>query len=246
MVMKMKIEADLHTHSVASGHAYSTVSELALAAAERGLKMIAITDHGPAIPGGPHLYHFSNLKVLPEYLHGVRLLKGVEANISSNGEIDLPEEILRQLDFVTAGIHTFANYDNTTMEEHTAATIAAMRNPYVMMITHPENAFFPVDIEAIVKAAAEYKVILELNASSFDKFRFGKRGDVEKVLKMCRLAREYGVPLCLNSDAHIHLDVGNIEPLAEIINMAGLKKEDVLNTSVETIERFLAEKKTVG
>ena len=67
----------------------------------------------------------------------------------------------------------------------------------------------------------------------------------EKVLKMCRLAREYGVPLCLNSDAHIHLDVGNIEPLAEIINMAGLKKEDVLNTSVETIERFLAEKKTV-
>ena len=71
----MKIEADLHTHSVASGHAYSTISELALAAAERGLKMIAITDHGPAIPGGPHLYHFSNLKVLPEYLHGVRLLK---------------------------------------------------------------------------------------------------------------------------------------------------------------------------
>ena len=63
---------------------------------------------------------------------------------------------------------------------------------------------------------------------------------------MCRLAREYGVPLCLNSDAHIHLDVGNIEPLAEIINMAGLKKEDVLKPSVETIERFLAERRRSG
>ncbi|NLJ84314.1 MAG: phosphatase [Halanaerobiaceae bacterium] len=241
----MKIEADLHTHTVASGHAYSTVSELALAAAEKGLKMIAITDHGPAMPGGPHLYHFSNLKILPDYLHDVRILQGVEANISSDGEIDLPEEILKQLDFVTAGIHAHANYDNTDMEEHTAATIAAMKNPRVMMITHPENAYFPVDMEAVVEAAAKYKVILELNASSFDRFRYGKRGDVGKVLEMCRLAREYGVPLCLNSDAHFHLDVGNIEPLAEIIDKAGLRKEDVLNTSAEAVERFLAEKKTV-
>lgn len=74
--------ADLHTHTIASGHAYSTVTENAHAAAQRGLKVLAITDHGPLMPGAPHPYYFGNLKVIPEYLYGVRILRGIEANVT--------------------------------------------------------------------------------------------------------------------------------------------------------------------
>ena len=78
----MKLVADLHTHTVASGHAYCSVNEMAQAAADVGLEMIAITDHGPNMPGGPHLYHFGNIHVVPSVIAGARVLKGVEANIA--------------------------------------------------------------------------------------------------------------------------------------------------------------------
>ena len=74
----MRILMDLHTHTVASGHAYSTIMENAKAAAEKGLEGIAMTDHGPAMPGGAHLYHFWNLTALPQQIAGVRVLRGVE------------------------------------------------------------------------------------------------------------------------------------------------------------------------
>ncbi|MFP4662562.1 MAG: phosphatase [Halanaerobiales bacterium] len=235
----MKLEADLHMHTIASGHAYSTITEMALAAAGKGLKIIAMTDHGPLLPGGPHEYHFGNIKVLPEYIHGVRVLKGVESNIINDGSLDLDEERLDMLDFVAAGIHYDAGYNNRTMEEHTTATITAIKNPRVRMITHPANLYYPVDLQAVVKAAAENNVILEVNASSFDTHRYGKRGSLEKTVEMCKLAREYKVPLSLNSDAHYYVDVGNIEPLTQVIKEADLKEKDVINCSAEAVEEFL-------
>lgn len=238
----LRIEADLHTHTVASGHAYSTVTEMARAAAEKGLKLIAITDHGPAMPGGPHEYYFGNLSVLPEEIFGVRILKGIEANIQSNGELDLPEKRLKQLDFVAAGIHRYAGYENTSKTEHTEATIRAIKNPLVKMITHPANLYFPVDLLAVVQAAAEYEVILEVNASSFDRFRLGKRGSKELSVKLCCLAKRYGVLLSLNSDAHFHRDVGNIETLSPVIKEAKLSERDIINSSFDLVEAFISRK----
>ncbi|MFW6022557.1 MAG: phosphatase [Halanaerobiaceae bacterium] len=236
----MKIEADLHMHTIASGHAYSTITEMAKAAAEKGIKMIAITNHGPLMPGGPHIYHFANLKVLPKYIHGVRVLKGVEANILSEGSIDIGEERLETLEFIAAGIHYDAGYDNKTKEEHTAATIEAIKNPSVNMITHPANLYYPIDLLAVVQAAAEHNVILEVNASSFDDYRVGKRGSIERTVEMCNLAREYNVLLSLNSDAHYHQDVGNISPLKKVIEKANLTESDIINSSVENLYDFLS------
>ncbi|MEJ2202017.1 MAG: PHP domain-containing protein [Desulfuromonadaceae bacterium] len=87
-------EADLHIHTVGSGHAYSTIAEIAQEAARKGLKMVAMTDHGPALPGGPHAYHFAALRFVPEYLHGVRVLRGIEANIIGIGQLDLDAALL--------------------------------------------------------------------------------------------------------------------------------------------------------
>jgi putative hydrolase len=71
----MEIIADMHTHTVASGHAYSTVNELAQAARAKGLKALAITDHGPTLPGGPHLYHFGAMRFIPTLIDGVRIFR---------------------------------------------------------------------------------------------------------------------------------------------------------------------------
>jgi len=81
--------------------------------------MFAITDHGPAMKGAPYLYHFGNLRVIPEVLYGVRILKGVEANIIDySGGLDMPEEYLRRLDFVLASFHDIC-IEPKTLEEHT-------------------------------------------------------------------------------------------------------------------------------
>ncbi len=91
----MRLVADCHVHTVNSGHAYSTINEYATEAAEKGLELIGMTDHGPAMPGGPHIYHFDNLKIIPDNLHGVEILKGAEANIIGyDGSMDIRDSTL--------------------------------------------------------------------------------------------------------------------------------------------------------
>ena len=92
----MKLLLDTHCHTISSGHAYSTIKEIAEAAADSGLKLIAIRHHGSAMPGGPSLFHIGNMRVIPEYIKGVRVLKGVEANIMDfDGGLDIPEKYLK-------------------------------------------------------------------------------------------------------------------------------------------------------
>ena len=107
----MKIEVDTHTHTVASGHAYSTVYELAMGARKRRLKGFVLTDHGPALPGGTHPYHFSNMRILPERIRGVRFSRGVEANILDlEGTLDLGDDYLVQLHFAYAGLQAHGSW----------------------------------------------------------------------------------------------------------------------------------------
>lgn len=237
--MKIKIKADLHTHTIASGHAYSTVDELAKSASEKGLKLIAITNHGPKMPGGPHQFHFGNMRIIPDELYGVRIISGIEANIMNDGSIDLPEERLKRLDFVAAGIHSDAGYDLNNKKDNTRVLIKAMENPYVQMITHPANAAFPINIEEVVEAADEYNIILEANASSFYDFKLGRRGNHEMSIKLCELAKNKGVLLSLNSDAHFHTEVGDITFLNDVIQKAKLTEEDIINSSAEKVKNFL-------
>ena len=87
----MKIELDLHTHTIASGHAFSTLQEMAMAASTAGLKLLGITEHSSGIPGSCEPIYFRNLHVVPRTMYGVRLLLGAEINIlNTNGDIDLP------------------------------------------------------------------------------------------------------------------------------------------------------------
>ncbi|HIY19916.1 MAG TPA: PHP domain-containing protein, partial [Candidatus Blautia avistercoris] len=96
---------DLHTHTVASGHAYCTLREMAKAASEKGLKVLGITEHAPKMPGTCHNYYFHNLKVVPRQMYGITLLLGAELNILDfDGNVDLSQRELENLDVVIASI----------------------------------------------------------------------------------------------------------------------------------------------
>ncbi len=241
----MQLLADLHTHTVASGHAYSTVSELASAAAARGLELIAVTDHGPSVPGGAHLWYFWNMKVMPSVLGGVRILKGCEANpsLTDDNGIDLPDEMLASLDFVAVGLHPECGFDDGDRAKNTEAMLRVIENPLVDMITHPGNdAGFPLDRDAIVAAAVEHSVLLELNNYSFD-HRSGRHASLATERAFAEAACDAGALIAVGSDAHFHLLVGSFEHALAVAEEIGFPEERIVNRSADAVMDFLHAKR---
>ena len=235
----MKLIADTHSHTLASGHAYSTIREMALAAKERGMRALAITEHTPDMPGSCGLYYFMNLDVLPREMYGVEMLFGTEANIvNPQGGLDLSGDVLKDLDIVVASMHMPCFGEGHTVDEVMDAYLAVMRLPYVNIIGHPDDGRFPMDYERLVKAAKETRTLLELNNSSLrpQSFRVGAR---ENVLAMLDLCRQYEVPVTTGSDAHVDADAGNFCYVQEILEYCGFPEELVVTTDLERLKPYL-------
>ncbi len=236
MTRHLTPEADLHVHTIASGHAYSTLDEIAREAAGKGLRLVGMTDHGPALPGGPHAYHFAALRFVPESLHGVRILRGIEANIIGVGKLDLADEILGNLDLVMAGFHEECGFDGRGKEANTRALLAVLEQSRVKVVVHPGNPAFPLDYEAVVRKAAETGTALELNNSSFI---LSRKGSGENCLQLARLCARFGAPVALGSDAHIAQGVGEFSAALEVVRQSGIAWEQVVNRTLESTLAFL-------
>jgi len=234
----MKLIADLHIHTVSSGHAYSTLEEYVAEAQRIGLKMIAITDHGPAMPGGPHYYHFSNMRMIPREINGIKVLRGIEANIiNDKGEIDLTEQEIKwgELDIVMAAMHPRVGYENQGEEKNTEVLLKTLQNPYVNVIAHPGNPKFPVKIKEIVKAAKEKGILIEINNSS----DFSRPGSHERCVEIAREVKRIGWKVITGTDSHISTMLGRFDEALALLSEAGLTGEDVVNTSLDNIEKYL-------
>jgi putative hydrolase len=235
----VNIRIDTHTHSVASGHAYSTVLEIAREARNNRLEGFVLTDHGSSLKGAPYYYHFGNMKVIPPVLDGVRFFSGAEANIVSfDGVLDLPERFYRGLDFMLAGLHEIC-LEPGTQEENTRALLRAMENPYVDAVSHPENPVFPIDIEAFVDAAAEHRKPVELNDSSFRV----RKGSAERCEAIAIACRDRGVRVVCGSDAHIAFDVGRFDNVLPLLERIGMPERLVVNASLESFSAYLEERR---
>jgi putative hydrolase len=161
-----EILADLHAHTISSGHAFSTLDEMIVAAKRAGLQLLAITDHGPSMEGAPHAGYFTMAGRLPDVLHDVRLLVGAEVNIVSvAGAMDLSDDQLRIQDIVVAGLHERTPYPGTTFEENTRSLLCAMESGLVHVVSHPYRASLPVDVKKVAEVAAACGVLLEVNVS---------------------------------------------------------------------------------
>ncbi len=234
----MKDLMDLHTHTTASGHAYSTITEMTAAARDRGVELLGITEHAPKMPGSCGILYFSNFRVLPRERMGVSVLFGVELNIMDyDGSVDLPDELLEEMDLVIASLHTPCIHPGT-VKENTQAYLNAMKNPYVNIIGHPDDKRYPVDYRAIVEEAKKRAILLEVNNSSLKPGSF--RGDpVERYIEMLNLCREYEQPVVLDSDAHIDLSVGEHNYAVKLLEEINFPEELVVNTSVEKVKKYL-------
>lgn len=234
----MKIELDMHTHTLASGHAFSTIQEMAKAGAEKGLKLLGITEHTPGIPGTCDPIYFRNLHVVPRQMYGIELMLGAEINIlDSKGNIDADEELMKRLDIRIAGIHLLC-YEHGTMEENTYGMVQAIRHPYIQIISHPGDGTAKLNFEAIVLASKESGTLLEINNSSLKPTR-NKVDARDNNLEILRLCKRYEVPVILGSDAHISFDIANYEHLYPLLQETEFPEELIVNRSVELFKKQL-------
>ena len=226
---------DLHTHTIASGHAYNTLREMAKAASDKGLSVLGITEHAPKMPGTCHSFYFHNLKTVPRELYGIRLLLGSEVNIMDfEGNIDLEERDLKGMDIIIASLHTPCIKPGS-IKENTTAYLKVIENPYVNIIGHPDDGRYPVDYRALVEGAKEKGKVLELNNHSLDPKCF-RRDARENDLKMLELCKEYAVPVIMGSDAHFDTLIGEFSMARELLEEVDFPEELVLNRSVEALQ----------
>ena len=236
----MNIALDLHTHTLVSTHAFSTMGEMIAQAKQLGLQGMAVTDHGIGTPDSPHEWHFSCLPRLPDILpDGFWLLKGVEANaMDAQGTLDMPEKIRKNLDWVIVSLHT-ALMPSLTFEEATALWLRVAETPYVDMIGHSEQKEFYYDYDLVTKAFAKHNKVVEFNANS----PIARKGNEKNMRELAFFCKKNGAKVAVNSDAHSIYDLGNYENVLPILREVDFPEERVVNRSVP---RFLEELKLHG
>lgn len=235
----MNIALDVHTHTTASGHAFSSLQEMAQAAAQKGLKLLGITEHTPGIPGTCHPIYFRNLHVVPRQMYGVELLLGAEINILDvQGNLDIDESLMKLLDIRIAGIHSLC-YEPGTKEENTSGLIKAISHPYIHIISHPGDGTAELDFEPIVLAAKEHHTLLEINNSSLSPVR-NKPTARQNNLELLRLCKKYEVPTILGSDAHISFDIARYDRVYELLQQTEFPEALIMNGDVQRFKTYLS------
>jgi DNA polymerase (family 10) len=234
-----ELKGDLHVHTDWSdGH--DSIEDMALAARARGYQYVAITDHsaGRGVAHGLNeerlRSQIAEIKRLNESMEGFRILTGIEVDIRADGALDLPNELLSELDIVIAAVHSAMSQEQGRMTER---MLRAMRNPHVDVLAHPtcrllgEREPIMVDLEAIFRAAAETNTALEINAMP-------SRLDLKDIHAL--RAKELGVKLVISTDAHStsHLDL--IRFGVGVARRGWCEAKHILNTRpLDEVEAFL-------
>jgi len=242
LVEMEEIKGDLHVHSKYSDGT-ATLGEIAEKARKMGLEWIAICDHSQSlkVAKGVSIEDLRRKrKEIDEFNRksDVKLLCGTEVDILNDGSLDYPNEILKEMDFVVAAIHTGFKQDKATL---TKRIIKAMENPYVHSIAHPtgrvigERDPYPLDIEKVFEKAVATGTCLEINA-------YYKRLDLNDVLS--HAAKNKGIKVTIGTDAHL-LDQIEFLRLGVFVARRGwLEKKDILNTlTYKELIKFLKRNK---
>ncbi len=218
------IKGDLHCHTSYNG-GENTIEEMAEEAIKMGYSYLGITDHSKSlkIENGLDekrlLEQKKEIEKLNKKYSNFKLLSGIEADILKDGSLDIDDKVLEELDYVSISIHSSFKM---TKREMTQRILKAMENPYVKTLNHPTGMVlgkregYNVDIEAIIKKAKERKIALEINSY---------RSDLNS--QLAKMAKESGVKLVINSDAHNKKELHNIQFGIYIARRAGLTKEDI-------------------
>ncbi|MDO4519485.1 MAG: phosphatase [Eubacteriales bacterium] len=237
-----KLIADLHTHTIVSGHAYGTIRENAQVAAQRGLEILGCTEHAPGIPGTCDPFYYMNVKMIPDTIYNVKILIGSEINVMNDGTLSLEEKLIQKLDYAIAGIHGVC-YEDAGREKNTDNLIECMKHPRVKIVSHPDDDHTPLNYERLVQAAKEYAVALEVNNSSLIK-KYSRLNCYENYRIMLKLCEQYRVPIIVNTDAHDPDAVGEFTLAMELLDELKFDEELILNNDREKLLKFILSERT--
>jgi putative hydrolase len=183
--------------------------------------------------------HFVNQHVIPRYISGVEILRGVELNIMNhNGDVDIDDALLEKLEVVIASLHPPCIKTDKD-GDFTDAIVNAMKNPNINIIGHPGDIRYPFDIKTVVAASKEYNTALELNNTSFSPNNSRSGGD-EVIYEMLVECKRTKTPIVLGSDAHYCTYIGGFDDCERILKKAEFPDELILNTDRDRFKKFLA------
>lgn len=223
------IRGDVHMHTIETD-GRNTIEEMAEAARERGYEYMAITDHSKNLAFANGLTderavaHIERIRAVEKKMGGIRIFAGIEVDILSDGSLDLSDSVLEQMDIVIASVHSLFNQDRAQMTER---LLKAISNPNTSLLGHPTGRLllrrdaYQFDLDAILKAAAEHKVAMELNS-------YPDRLDLSDV--HLRMAKQHGVKIVINTDSHHTSHMEKLRYGVTQARRAWLTKDDVLNT----------------
>lgn len=257
---------DVHTHTLFSRHAYSTVREDVLAARDAGLELLGVTDHfSDMLFPGADLTHADlrdyqyliNTVVWPRVWEGVRLLHGVEADVRSlDGRLfgqdvaldhditggamreatTLYDRVAMNCDYVIASVHYRGFASEATLAQATEMYLGALAQPKVLVLGHAGRAGIPFDVPEVVGEAARQHKLIEINAHSLEARRREGR-TWQSCRKIAETCAELGCQIVISSDAHICCDVGGVAPALEMLEEIHFPQELVATRSADA---FLA------
>ena len=228
LITQPDIQGDVHMHTVETD-GRNTIEEMAEAAKARGYKYMAITDHSKNLAFANGLddtravAHNARIREAGKQIEGITIFAGIEVDILADGDLDLSDDVLAQMDLVIASVHSVFNQDSAKMTER---LLKAIENPNTSIIGHPTGRIqlrregYAFDMTAILTAAAKHKVAMELNS-------YPDRLDLNDV--HLRQAKQQGVKIVINTDAHHTSHMDKIRYGILQARRAGLTKADVAN-----------------
>lgn len=253
---------DIHTHTLFSRHAYSTIGECVAAARAAGLELLGSTDHYSAMisvatPDNPaylrDYQHFINLSLWPREWDGVYVMRGVEADIVDlDGHLfgwdivlcegitgraykepkTLKDKVWQEIDYAIASIHDETFTEGATLAQTTGMYVRALEEPKVIALGHPGRAGVPFEMDPVLTAAKELGKLIEINEHSFASHYSRRRKDVCR--RIAERCAELGVMISVATDAHIACDVGRFDAVSELLEEIHFPRELVATRDAAT------------
>lgn len=232
----LTVKVDTHTHTLASVHAYSTLLENIAQAKKVGLEGLAVTDHGPALKETFPSSYFGNLrKSVPKQVEGLRIIKGVEANvIDFEGNLDLPVSLFKKLDIVIASCHESVIKPGM-VADHNRLWQGVANNPWVDIIGHPGNGHYLFDFEKILPLFKEKGKLVEINSSSF----LNRQDAPENCREIAKLCKAYQIPVVVSSDAHFATAIGHFDEALSMLEEIDFPQALIANQDTATLIKLL-------
>ncbi len=234
----MDIIADMHCHTIASTHAYSTILENINFAAKKGLYAIAITDHARTMPGAPGPFYFGNLRIVPKRINGVYVFKGIEANIIDyEGNLDVDEILFDTLNWVVASMHGPTLEASKDKDACTRAYLNVAKNEHVNVIGHSGSKNYLYDYEYVIPEFKKNGKLIEINNASFNI----RKESISNCMEIAKICKKCGASVIVNSDSHFCTQIGNVNHALDMLKEVDFPEELIVNSSVDRFKNYLKE-----